>query len=1804
MAAQASNLSKTNCDFVVATTQASINAGLLEYLDEESQPEQYICFVKPGRNDPLQQLTLDELMAKTGGVNPFYIEDSPSEDDERVGRLRKAHFQVGVMLQMGIPEGFTPASLPSIATLNTAGSVLFNLFCKKVKVVSLEYTEWGIEFHSVEQPKGPSGIPWSMKMSVDLTIADLDKELNTSYLNSHPDVKAQLRKALDNISGTAFSLQQLLFDLDNAILQTAPDFSAVHDKQAKFVLEEYFRDIYVKGAKEQGLPLVAVTAVSQEADPSSLHMTGFERTVTKVDANNGEASTLNYLCVVNNHPVPSPSTSFDWNWVSPDEINQASGVVAINRGILAKHIAEKLEPMCAENCYVPSFNGRGNTLTLVASRKGPTVTFPPVGDKAIQFSYQDREWGTAVGVALDGSARAVPILIEPSYECEVRFRDNRIHVNQTLEIEVWYETDWRDGELLGGIAFSPVHMGFYDGYEISTGDTGALQLTRTYHNPWDKSQTKQPEQQDAKNAQIYEYLNLQFRDQISDLTSNHLHSFRIGEIQNFILPGARAFTYKDPVFSHNQDLICKITYVDAAKVSPIQDPLQSQPIDDQPAAPEPRPSSNPSLPAGKLTASTALMQNYIQGELISPSGRFRALQTGDGHGLLFAIDSAGVFRVIEEQSGTLHTGWKVHDLSTAAIQVQFPGELRAVVRTFDVGQSVVDGSIGLMMAVQLDGNDHLFFSLGNSNQDLSWVTSGEHWTMVPFDPVNEASQKITVCGAMFAETAQQVQYLVVDIDRPSKAEADPHIARYHIDSTCKTSHYWIKHDVTIDLAASKYQSAVGRIPGKRVDGIYTAGTSATGGGAQLVYEPIINEYRADAPVEPVRLQLPGGATPSSIATAHSSMQDGSTDLYVVAGSTMYCFAADEQKDMSLPLALCTSDFLAGTGDLVAVTHEGITTLWGRNRSYEVYYLSCPTNQVLDPAAWSVPVPILTGIEHMSAYVNRAEGENTIFAVGNGGRIERVVQGTVATGRVWRAHQIAIAAPPQQPCTSIRSYTTAIHVTELESSSPIPKAAVQLSASSRTPVYINGLYYVLSPMTPILVTTDASGSLTVVEATDGLQGAVLTASLANATLTINPMDNSMAKLAALDSAEKLRGVRVPTEIVAGGVVESTQFTPLMDPSAQDDDLDAVAYSLALFKDAYSKVPHPPTAGSTTQASLCRDHQSRTAAANSMLSARVPKTTNFSILDKLGKGFKVLEGDVTEFLGSVGDMFSGDFGDIFQLAKNAGETVGQLFRDAGTGAMHLFMKYKNKFFHAVLNTWNAFIGSAEWVFKKFIEIGKRFWAYTDALFQWPDIRRTKDVTHNVVRLCMQHYVDQIPKIAQQADQAIIGLEQKINHFAGIADFSPLDDSSNVLKKRPTDGAGSPYEGQTPESLLLANSFRDHGHQLTITGGSSANLDGVEGLLNDLVTAISKGGAVLGAVFDELQKLVQDFSSLSVEDILKRLMGILADAVLSSVQVVVDALLKVVQTVAQSLLDVLDTKIHIPVISDILNKIGVPDLSFLDLFTWIIAMAYTVVYKVTNDKQAPFPAHDQTTAALISARSWEEITAVFSGSSSSSSSFAARSSQLATSSSAPETYWFIRGHALAGLVGIPLVAKNMLDAEGEGVSTGVAIGGFVLTVIGGLLQGSANLLSPRDPIADDSVSNASIAILVIRLACLGYFSGAFATVTSKIEGKFPKLKVGNLQPDNAQGVGAIVDTVLVLPSIAVTIWHVVELAQRPAGKTRSAAILEECGNVVSYIQRASSAIALNDPEPDSKEIAVGLTGATTLIAAGFQIAEAATC
>ncbi|KAF4338052.1 gamma-glutamyltranspeptidase periplasmic precursor [Fusarium beomiforme] len=1749
---------RCQCDFVVSTTQASINSGLWEYLDEETQPIKFLCFEEEDGKFPTREISLDKLKEKSGGVDPFLIPDNADASNPDVQALvQKTFFTAGIMLQMGIPDGHSPRTLPPIVTLKNASNVTFNLYCKKIKVISLSFGRGGAKWNSFEQPVGPSEKPWSMSMSVDLTTANLAKDLNSPYFLNHPKVREQLLAALKNLSGTAFSLQQLLYDLDNATLQSTPDFSGVTDAAARNILEANFRDIYAKNAAEHGLPLVSLTAVAQTPDKSTLAMTDFELIVNPLKDNNGvplynpdddqlAVTTLDHLCATNNNRVPRIS-ALDWNWVQPQDVDNCSGAISINRDVLANFIGTKLQDLASSLCY---------TTTIcpdrieISGNGTPVITIPPSTSNVFHLDYSQIDITCAQAGDFD------------SADCVTTMKV----VDKTLT----------------------------DTYGISVDQYGGLQLVKVDEQLTDQSEdgptdTWNDDDDDlwmggrgiTNSGQLVKEYSQDIQNYLDNSSAGNLHELQISQLQSFVFPGGRVFTYKAPFFSEHQDLVCSITYLD---------PEEEQKVDHDSGSNSPETSTR-----GRLVASTDLMQNYVQGEIISPTNKFEALQTSNGHSLLFGCDTSGVFHVIEEQSGTSHAAWQIHDLSTTAIQNHLGSG--AKVSTFDVGQSAGDGTIGMMMAVSQDGDDHLFMSLGNSPDDTSWV-SAPAWIKVPFDAVGEQSENIRITGALFVETEDEQQYMVVDIDRPSGTMADAHITRYHIDPSSPDSHKWVKHDVTVDISAGQYQSVVGRVSGKHVDGIYTVGH--VGESAQLVYEPIVNWYGKGAPT-PIRLDLPGGQKATAIATARNA--DKSSDLYVVCGSDLYRFASDEQHGNTSPAKLATSDLFNGTDTLRVMTLGGMTTLWGRSRADQVFYLTCPSTRLSEPSAWRPPFAIFSGVEKMSVYVNHSDGGNTIFTSGNG-RLQKAMQSSAYTGGIWRSQNITVAASPEQKATPLKSYTTSIHVIKQDEDLTVPNALVQLSAHTRTPVYINGLYYVLSP-SPIQVSADITGCLTIIDTTETLHGSILTASLdSNTAITINPTDIAMSKLTALDSASKLRDAQFPRNPVAGGVTDSTAYTPLVDASTSDGDMAAVAQHMGSLREAYSTVEGP--AKFTSSAAALR-FKSRRVIPTTTLHANYPHISRFwfwddikdaiddvaddivdvvedvtddvvgaleSIGDAIGDVVGGIVSDIGDIIDDIGDAISSLPGDIYNAAKEAADVVGGIFKDAATGTLHFFAKIGEDVYHAALNTAHAVASALEWVYDKVKTAVKDLIAFVEMLFEWDDIRRCKDVIHNAFKLWMQHQIDYLPKAKAALDENAEAFKQVLAEWTQNTDVSSFGDvSQNAMGQQSV----NPNKDQTLASKLFATHYQNHSDQVQYVGGCP-ELGSVEDLINDLLAVISQEGAVLDDTFSQLNTLTKDLSSLSVQDVLKRVAAIFLGAAFDSVQVVVDALLNILCKVSSKVISILDAPIRVPIISDILDTV-VPNfkmLSFLDLICWIAAMGFTVAHK-TIEGSAPFPKSNEYVQLIISAGTWEQLADAF-----------------GKSDLSFQKTFFKCSHSIAAflaLIGNPISsAEAMSEASSFGM---LSKGATVIKMVATGCQTIGDVLVPRYPVKNEVVS-----IISHVTTCLGILTSIVfsSVVQSKLKAKI----INRLQVANPRGVGAIVHVILVVPRLAVTRWHFYELTKDSTGATLTAAILSEVSSLASCASKISYAVAVNGEDPDSRLIAVTVKAASDDLYSGLQFAE----
>ncbi|PWY82740.1 hypothetical protein BO83DRAFT_454739 [Aspergillus eucalypticola CBS 122712] len=341
-----------------------------------------------------------------------------------------------------------------------------------------------------------------------------------------------------------------------------------------------------------------------------------------------------------------------------------------------------------------------------------------------------------------------------------------------------------------------------------------------------------------------------------------------------------------------------------------------------------------------------------------------------------------------------------------------------------------------------------------------------------------------------------------------------------------------------------------------------------------------------------------------------------------------------------------------------------------------------------------------------------------------------------------------------------------------------------------------------------------------------------------------------------------------------------------------------------------------------------------------------------------------------------------------------------------------------------------------------------------------------------------------------------------------------------------SANPAEDQTSGSQLVSSHFSNHANDLTIVGDApSASV--TEDLVTKLLGALSAKGEVLGDSYSRLKTLATDFSSLSIEEVLRRLVGMFVDGVLSSAQVVVDALIDFIQSFADKGMSLLDTKLHIPVISDILNLLGVPDIYFLDIFMWIGPVAYTVVYKLIHN-EPPLP-DDDTSAALIAASSWDELEQLF---------LSTVTPPRALSQTTQQSI-YVYTNAMSGMV--LFIGNIALFMEAQAPSAGCC----------------GKRGSQQPPGTQGSHPG---------LSFLGFTPvyGKLAATTSN----FP-----DLLPSDGRAVGAVFKALLLIPKLMSTSYHLYELTSEEAGATQSAAIVGEVACQTGAVFQVSYAAAVND-------------------------------
>ena len=402
---------------------------------------------------------------------------------------------------------------------------------------------------------------------------------------------------------------------------------------------------------------------------------------------------------------------------------------------------------------------------------------------------------------------------------------------------------------------------------------------------------------------------------------------------------------------------------------------------------------------------------------------------------------------------------------------------------------------------------------------------------------------------------------------------------------------------------------------------------------------------------------------------------------------------------------------------------------GRNQSDQVFYTSCDAADIHSPSAWSVPLPILSGASQIAQYIDRRDGGLTLFANVGADRLMRGTQDP-ATSR-WTFSGIALpAANFDAKPTRARSYTTSVHVTDANGM-PVPGAPCTLTPDGRTEVYINNVYYALDGG-PVIVNTDASGALVIIEWISGLSGTQISASAGANSAVVRPGNIPMAHMKGLDTVAALDSAKIRRR---DGSTE-----PLLPEGTSDDAKAALAGAIQKLNTAHTAL--------TNRTATPEMHRAAASAASYVA---------------------VLWGDLVESLDHIG------------------EYTLDLIRDATGDVWHFVVTVAGKAYGFVIDGVEKVAAALKAVWEKLVTGFDRLWDFLRFLFDVDDVLLTTEVFAQVVRIYLHKAGEELQDRTPCHRQRHSGRRQCLAHMGGRATAKPRVAPRNTGRHRkgPEDG-----------------------------------------------------------------------------------------------------------------------------------------------------------------------------------------------------------------------------------------------------------------------------------------------------------------------------------------------------------------------------------------------------------------------------------
>jgi hypothetical protein len=570
MSSQQSNLSNPHYsyDMVVATTQASVNSTMMEWLDKQTTETFTQAYVYNPKHAPANNgvIPTDFAALKSAvGFDPFTIPDGTDTTDPRIVKLMRQKFMFAFQIEIGLPD-FPLNLIPPVVEFNKEGSyVTYNMVCKTFKVIVLQPGLYGsTTWINISQENSPK--PWVIKYTVDL---DLRTDSLTNHFHNLP-VKTQ--QEIKNLGEEMFSIQQLFLDLNTAGLTDTSAIVGLDPTSTAYTqLTSVFLNTYMHELSKNGGVALGISAVSKHPFPSNVSIvpTNLNFEISSYKGADGKATadfddyTLNYLIMSEGRTLPAP-VQFTWNWVDKINTQKYAGVMAINKNIFATYLNSLIAPSLKDICKIPTAHFHCNLIS--AAFKWGYTTDPAShsysavkngGSHVLTFKYKKSASDSDTFVPNWGNFG-----VDYTVNSDIYIEGTAIKVVTTLLMHCHVNVD-------GGVT-----DGNWAKYESTTLYTlgvdahGTISVSKS--GPTVKNLSEKPD------VGIWSKIVTAGTidgcvDKIKSSLSTWIKGFLGAEASHianmlngsgtWVFPGGKTFTFTDIAFSDNQDLVSHILYV-------------------------------------------------------------------------------------------------------------------------------------------------------------------------------------------------------------------------------------------------------------------------------------------------------------------------------------------------------------------------------------------------------------------------------------------------------------------------------------------------------------------------------------------------------------------------------------------------------------------------------------------------------------------------------------------------------------------------------------------------------------------------------------------------------------------------------------------------------------------------------------------------------------------------------------------------------------------------------------------------------------------------------------------------------------------------------------------------------------------------------------------------------------------------------------------------------------------------------------------------------------------------------------------